>query len=124
MISLTILEGTFTIHKLAADVPLPSQLDVTTFTWIARTDEELSIVCSSDIEISAAESNPDWACFKVLGPLDFSLTGILAGITDALAAAEISIFALSTFDTDYILVKSSRKRDAEKALLASGYHIA
>lgn len=124
MISLAILDETFTIHKLPPDAPLPPQLEATPLTWIARTDEELSIVCSAKIEISGAESNPAWTCFKVLGPLDFALTGILAGIAKALAAAEISIFALSTFDTDYILVKSAKKKDAEKALLASGYHIA
>ena len=62
-----------------------------------------------------------WSCLKIAGPLDFSLTGILADISTVLAEAEISIFAISTFDTDYILVKSEKLPYAKAALLASGY---
>jgi hypothetical protein len=62
-----------------------------------------------------------WSCIQILGPLDFSLTGILADISSVLAKAEISIFAISTFDTDYILVKSEKLQAAKKALQQAEY---
>jgi hypothetical protein len=73
------------------------------------------------VEIGSNRSEPGWACFKVEGPLEFNLTGILAGIASVLADAKIPIFALSTFDTDYILVKRKQVGAAKEALLSAGY---
>ena len=72
-------------------------------------------------QINSEKSDTDWSCIKVEDPLDFSLTGILAKISTVLAKAKISIFVISTFDTDYILVKSEKLPFAERALLKSGY---
>jgi len=66
-------------------------------------------------------SETGWSCIKVLGPLDFSLTGILADISAVLAKASVSIFAISTFDTDYVLVKSEKLPVARNALQKAGY---
>ncbi|OQY33417.1 MAG: hypothetical protein B6I38_03630 [Anaerolineaceae bacterium 4572_5.1] len=82
---------------------------------------ELSIVCDINTNIASEKSEKDWACIKVLGPLDFALTGILARISNVLAEAEISIFALSTYDTDYVLVKSNTLLASKKALKKAGY---
>jgi len=89
--------------------------------WIARTDEELSIVCDASVEISNGEKSEGWSCFKVLGPLDFALTGILAKISSTLTS--ISIFAISTYYTDYILVKSNLMKEAKVVLETNGYLI-
>lgn len=88
------------------------------FLNIVRTDEEVSVVCeSTKMPPLAPEQNVGgWKAFKVQGPLDFSLTGILAAISSALAEKKISIFAISTFDTDYILVKKESFLDAQQAL--------
>jgi hypothetical protein len=76
-----------------------------------------------EIEIESDKSDGGWVCFKVEGPLEFSLVGILAGISLALAEAGVSIFALSTFETDYILVKRNQVEVAKEALTSAGYQI-
>lgn len=67
--------------------------------------------------------NDGWRCFEVAGPLDFALTGILAGLSAALAAANVSIFAVSSFDTDFILVKEESLEIATAALRRAGYEV-
>ena len=111
-----IIEGSFSIHRLSPDSKIPGSIFQDPFYSISRTDEELSIVCSSSQPVVSEISDTGWYCIRVLGPLDFSLTGILAGISSALAAAGISIFAISTYNTDYILVKSENLKHALKVL--------
>ena len=120
-LQLNILKNSFTIHRFPANHEIPSQVYEIQFYSISKTDEELSIVCNSTTQFNSEKSDTDWSCIKVEGPLDFSLTGILAKISTVLAKAEISIFAISTFDTDYILLKSEKLPFAKKALLKSGY---
>jgi hypothetical protein len=121
MLTLTLLEGRFTLHRLEPDAVLPETVLRASFFAITRTDDELSIVLPESVEIGSNRSEPGWACFKVEGPLEFNLTGILAGIASVLADAKIPIFALSTFDTDYILVKRKQVGAAKEALLSAGY---
>lgn len=90
------------------------------FWSITRTSDELSIVCPQECVPSGVLYEGDWRVLKVLGPLSFALTGILASISGALAEAGISIFALSTYDTDYILVKASQLEGAIEALRGQG----
>ena len=92
------------------------------FTFFARTDEEISLVCpSAGVPGGMLIRDDGWACFRVKGPLDFSLVGILSGIASCLAAAKISIFAVSTYDTDYVLIRRDKKEAAQAALLGAGY---
>jgi len=119
-LQLRILEDLFTIHRFPANHEIPNRVYESEFYSISKSKEELSIVCCSSIQLNSEKSEIDWACLKVVGPLDFSLTGILANISAVLAKSEISIFAISTFDTDYILVKSEKLPSAKKALLKSG----
>lgn len=119
-LQLTILENLYAIHRFPSNHEIPNQVYESEFYSISKSDEELSVVCSSSIQLNSEKSELDWACIKVVGPLDFSLTGILAELSAVLAKAEISIFAISTFDTDYILVKSVKLPIAKKALLESG----
>jgi len=80
-------------------------------------------VLPDSVGIMSDKSEPGWACFKVEGPLEFELVGVLAGISSALAEAGVSIFALSTFDTDYILIKREQVRTAYDALVFAGYQV-
>lgn len=123
-VTLTILEGQFTIHRLLPNHELPQAVFQSSFYSISKSNEELTIVCSSIVPIPSQRSETGWSCIKVLGPLDFSLTGILAGISAVVAKAGISLFAISTFDTDYILTKSKKLPAAKKALQEAGYNFA
>jgi uncharacterized protein len=120
-LNLNILDGPFTIHRLSPNNEIPNQIYQGQFYSITKTDEEISIVCSSLVHLDSENSETDWSCIKILGPLDFSLTGIMADISAVLAKAEISIFAISTFDTDYILIKSEKLPETKRALQNAGY---
>ena len=121
VLKLKILEDQCSIHRLSPDAKIPEKLFKDSFYSISRTIEELSIVCSSKTELNSERAETGWSCIKILGPLDFSMTGILADISLVLAKVKISIFALSTFDTDYILIKSDRIEAAKTALQKAGY---
>ena len=90
------------------------------FWSITQTSDELSIVCPQECVPSGVLHEGGWRVLKVLGPLSFALTGIVAFISSALADAGISIFALSTYDTDYILVKADQLENAIDALRRQG----
>lgn len=92
-----------------------------TFFSVTRTADELSVVCLAGSEPPDARVQSGWSCFRVAGSLDFALTGILSSIAVPLAAAGVSIFALSTFDTDYVLVREMEK--AREALRSAGFEI-
>ena len=119
-LKLKVLEGEFTIHRLPVKSKIPSRVYESDFFTVSKTDDELSIVCDSNITLQSEKSETGWSCFKVLGPLDFSLTGILANIASSLTESNISIFAISTYDTDYILVDSKKVKQATRSLVASG----
>jgi hypothetical protein len=119
-----VLDGLFAIHRLDAGAEVPQQLLTEEFLALTRTADELSIVCSQDLPIASDKQEPGWRCLKVEGPLDFGLTGVLAGISRALAEAEISVFAISTFDTDYLLIRAEQLDTAIAALRRAGYELA
>jgi hypothetical protein len=91
------------------------------FTSITRTAEELSIVCPTDQAPPKAKCESPWTCFKLEGPFPFSLTGVLASCLEPLAERGIPIFAVSTFDTDYILVREEHAATALEALIKAGH---
>lgn len=116
-----VLENEFTIHRLPPDHPVPPHIFQTSFYNICRTPNEISIVCDADTAIDSETSEKGWSCIQVAGHLDFTLTGILADISGTLAKAGISLFAISTFDTDYILVKTADLNSACRALIDAGH---
>lgn len=120
-IALTVLADTFTIHKLAPDASIPVKILNCDFYSVSKTPEELSLVCPEQIDVNSEQISQDWKCIKVKGPLDFNLTGILSGISDILAHANISIMAVSTFNTDYILVRKQALDEAISVLMQAGY---
>ncbi len=107
-LTLAILPDTFAVCRFAADAPIPSWVTNGNFVSLTRTRDELSIVCAQRDVPDDIRCERDWRALKVEGPLDFALTGILASIAAPLADAGISIFAISTFDTDYVLVKQDK----------------
>jgi hypothetical protein len=115
---LRVLPGRYAICRLAADAPLPAS-----FFSITRTPDELSVVCVEAEAPEGAKTERGWHIFQVIGPLEFSLTGILAAIAAPLAQAGVSIFAISTFDTDYVLVKEENLAQAMNALRNAGHRV-
>ena len=96
----------------------------TPFFFLARTDEEISLVCrTEDVPAETAAREDGWRAFRIQGILDFSLTGILSELSAVLAGRGIGIFAVSTYNTDYILVKAENLDRAMSALAAEGYDI-
>lgn len=94
------------------------------FFFIGKTDEELSLVCSSNrIPENCIECDNDWKAFRIQGILDFSLIGILAKISSLLAENKIGIFAISTYNTDYILTKKENFEKAISILKFNGYKV-
>lgn len=90
------------------------------FVSITYTEDECSVVCPKACVPSGIKYEGPWSIFKVEGPLDFALIGILSFISRTLADEGISIFAISTYDTDYILVKSEKLDEAKKCLQDAG----
>lgn len=126
-LTLSVLKGIFGVLRLEKGSEVPEWIYESNFFSITRTPEELSIVCqesSIPLNIPAGIlTERDWSCLKVEGPLDFGLTGILAGISSILAENGVSIFAVSTYDTDYILVRETDLVRAVRALIEGGYEI-
>ena len=119
---LRLLPQTYAIHKFPSGNPLPEKILTCSFFSITRTDDELSLVCPQELYLSSQQVETDWRVIQVIGPLDFSLTGILARLSGALARSHISLFAISTYDTDYLLVKNDHITQARKALNTAGCH--
>lgn len=95
------------------------------FFFIGKTDEELSLVCRTEHAPKSIAAREDgWRCFRIEGVLDFSLIGILSKLTAVLAEEGIGVFAVSTYNTDYILVKEERFAKALEALGKAGYTVA
>lgn len=120
-LSFSVLPGSFAVLRLPPDADVPAGLLVPPFHSVTRTPVELSVVCPEAAVPEGARAESGWALLALAGPFPFELVGVLASILAPLAAAGVSIFALSTFDTDYVLVKRDRLEDAVAALAAAGH---
>jgi len=117
--TLHVLSYDFSVAQITdpADIPFSEE-----FVFAGKTDDELSLVCRTAIVPPNALVREDgWKAIKIQGILDFSLVGILAGIASILSEARISIFAVSTYNTDYILLKSESLQSAKTILSNNGY---
>jgi hypothetical protein len=128
-LALRVLPGELAVARLAPDAPLPRWASLPPgapggLRAVVRTPAELSVVCPDADVPGDVRAERGWRALVVAGPLDLALTGILAGIAAALADAGVAIFAVATYDTDYVLVRSARLGDAVAALRASGYDVA
>jgi len=119
---LTVLPGEFSVWRLAADEPLPS-LEHGSFLSMTRTNDELSIVSPATDVPSGSQVEDGWRCLRVEGPLAFELTGVLAELSAPLARAEIPIFVVSTYDTDYLMVKAADLNRACNTLRNEGHSV-
>jgi len=128
MFDLDLLPEEYAVCRLPAGTPLPASLSsgpddksVISVTWAP---DELSIICPADRVPSDATVETPWRCLRVVGPLDFALTGVLASLIGPLAEARVNVVTFSTYDTDYVLVPTVRLAEAVATLSAAGHRIA
>lgn len=115
------IDRDFSVCKVA-DYSL-ADLD-TEFCFVGKTDQEKSLVClTSDVPPNVTDRDDGWNAFRIQGILDFSLIGILSGITGILAENKIGIFAVSTFNTDYVFTRKEKYQEAAEILGNAGYKI-
>jgi hypothetical protein len=117
----TLLDGHYAIVRLHADDPIPAWARGT-FCSITRTSDELSIVCEEG-NVPDVVADRGWRCLKLAGPFPLDQTGVAAAFTRVLADAGIALFVISTYDTDYVLVRDAALEHASMALRASGYTV-
>ncbi len=120
---LTLLPERFAISRLAADAPIPAWTTQGSFFSVTRTGDELSIVSELARVPVGVQSQPGWRIFKVHGPFVLSEISVLSALAAPLAEAKISLFAISTFDTDYLLVAGETLSAAIHALGQAGHTI-
>ena len=118
---LQIMPQAMTVCRVASEAELRLDGELV---FIGKTDEEYSLVCPTDcVPAQTVEREDGWRCFRIQGVLDFSLIGILAKISTILAENRIGIFVVSTFNTDYVLVKAENFDRAMGLLAAAGYSV-
>lgn len=123
-LALSLSEERLAVCRLEPSTPVPAWGFTGDLCSITRTPQELSVVCREQAVPLGIRCERGWRVFKVQGPLDFGLTGILDALTDPLARAGISIFALSTYDTDYLLVREAQLEEAVAVLETAGHTLA
>lgn len=119
---LKVLENKFKLVKLDPSEIIPEEVLMQDIYSVTKTEEEISIVLDNNINIENGIIEDNWKAIKIVGTLDFSLIGILSKISTILSNAEISIFALSTYNTDYILLKSDKLEKAITVLKENNYN--
>jgi hypothetical protein len=122
-VHLKLLPEVLAVCQLAPEAAIPSWVwqSSKSLLSISYSLDELSVICEARVVPEGVRCEPGWRAIKVQGPLDFSLTGILAALATPLALSGIPIFAISTFDTDYILVKEAQIKQAQQVLEQAGH---
>ena len=124
MLDLVLMPDDYAVCRLNAGDAVPTGLDagkgVVSITW---TETELSIICPSNQAPASGTVNTPWRCFRVSGPANLALTGIIAALVNPLADARVNVFVFSTHDTDYVLVPSVRLDEARAALRSAGHRV-
>lgn len=129
-LTLHVLPGEFAVCRLPGDAAVPTWAHLSAtgpgappFVSVTRVGSELSVVLPAALAPADAHAERGWRCLGIRGPLEFSLVGVVAGISGALAGAGLSLFVVSTFDTDYILVRAAKLNEAISALASAGYSV-
>lgn len=122
-LTLVALKQTLAICRLEPNATVPDWAMRGGLYSVTCTEQELSIVCSEENVPNGVKCDRGWRCISIEGTLDFSLTGIMAALSTTLADASVSIFAISTFDTDHILVKADNFERAVDALRKAGNQV-
>jgi uncharacterized protein len=123
VLTLSMLSGDYAVSRLEPDAPVPEWAWHGELVSVSKTRDELSILCLSSNVPDGVRCERDWAALKLHGPFEFTLTGILVSVLEPLRVAGIGIFAVSTFDTDYVLVKHSSLERAIAALREAGHDV-
>ena len=123
-LTLELLTGSYAVVRLDAGEPLPAWASGGPFVSVTRTDAELSVVCPQAAVPAAARAERGWRCLRVRGPLGFGMTGILASLAGPLASSGVSIFVVSTYDTDYLMVQERDLDRGVDALARAGHTVA
>lgn len=113
--------GEYAICRLPPDVQAPAWVEGSRFSAITRTSEELCIVCEARLVSDRVTASCDWSCLRIAGSIEFSETGVIAGLSSTLARAGLSLFVVSTYDTDYLLVRTFELEAACAALRGAGH---
>jgi hypothetical protein len=124
VLTLEVVPGRYAVCRLDPGEPLPEWAAEGEFVSATRTATELSLVCPQERVPAEARSEPGWRCLRVKGPLGFGMTGILASLAAPLASSGVSIFVISTYDTDYLLVQERDLGRATDALSRAGHAVA
>lgn len=122
-LALIVVDGIFAVCRLEPDAPMPPWATAGNYFSITRTADELSVVCPQEVVPEGVKCERGWRCLRVAGTVPFSVVGVLASLTVPLAEAGISVFAISTFDTDYLLVKAEDLAAAVEALRGQGHSV-
>ena len=123
VLTLTVLEERLSICRLEAGTEVPGWVTGAPFSSVTRTQDELSIVCLEEDVPGGLSQERGWRALKLEGPFDLSMVGILSSVAGPLAEAGASIFAVSTFDTDYVLVREGQLDLAVDTLRETGYRV-
>lgn len=123
LLSLALLPDPVAICRLAPEAPPPEWAMSSPWWSITRTPEELSVVCAERCVPEGVVASRGWRALRFAGPLPLDQTGILASVTAPLAAARISVFALATYDTDYVLVPDAQRTAAIETLERAGHSV-
>jgi len=115
------IAGSFAVCKLPTGSPVPAWATAGDLFSVTRTADELSVVCRQEAVPEGVVCERDWRCLRVAGSMPFTLVGVLASLTTPVAKAGVGVFAFSTFDTDYLLVKAGEMTKAVAALRAAGH---
>jgi len=118
------LPGAYAIVRLAPNAVVPDWATKGEFTSITRNADELSIVCLAENLPAAVESPHRWICLKLEGPFPFSQTGVLLSFIGPLSRKDIPIFAIATYDTDYVLIQKDQLGNAVDVLCEAGHQLA
>jgi|SRR5678810_607404 hypothetical protein len=122
-LDLDLMPGAYAIYRWPAGEELPDWVNQSGFVSVTRTPTELSAVCAVDSVPAGTVCEGPWRILQVRGPLDLALTGVMASLAAPLADAAVSMFAISTYDTDYVLVHSEDVERAAHALRSVGHRV-
>ena len=117
------LDDLYAVVRLEPDAEIPPWARTGHFWSVTRSDSELSVVCPQDQVPTEASAERGWCAFEVAGPLDFSLTGIVSSLVTPLADEHIPLFVVSTFETDYLLVREHDLHRSVAALTSAGHSV-
>lgn len=123
LVKLSTLDELYAIVRLDPDTSVPDWVERGHFWSVTRSDSELSIVCPQDQVPHGASAERGWVAFVLGGPLDFSLTGVVASLCGPLADARVPVFVISTFETDYLLVREPDLHRSIEALRDAGHEV-